>query len=390
MRIAFNAELLSEPRTGTGRYVYNLLSALGRLDPLVEYDILSTHELVERPETPPSMRWKTAPMPKLTTQRAGLEKLYWEQRTFPRAAHQANADLLHVPYFAPPLRTSGIPSLVTILDVIPQRLPVYRASSTKQFYNQLISRSARRATTIIAISNHGKQDIVDTLGIPADRISVTYLAPDPRLRPASTEAQQDLRHRLRLNGPFILNIGGMDIRKNIAGLIEAFAEVYRQLGNPDLRLFIAGNPAKLGSDVIFPDWRPLAEELGVTDKLICASVTEPDLATLYSAADCFVFTSLYEGFGLTPLEAMACGAPVVCSDMTSLPEVVGEAGLLVDPLDIRALSAAILEVLRTPALAQELRRKGLEQATRFTWDRTASETLAVYREVMSSAARNSH
>ncbi|HEX3271078.1 MAG TPA: glycosyltransferase, partial [Ktedonobacterales bacterium] len=101
-------------------------------------------------------------------------------------------------------------------------------------------------------------------------------------------------------------------------------------------------------------------------------------------------TSLYEGFGLTPLEAMACGAPVVCSNATSLPEVVGDAGILVDPLNIPALSAAILEVLRNPALSQDLRRKSLEQAARFTWDRTASETLAVYKEVVSSAARASH
>jgi glycosyltransferase involved in cell wall biosynthesis len=387
MRVAFNAQLLSEPYTGTGRYVYNLLSALGRVDPSIEYDILSAHELPERPETPPSMRWKTAPMPKLATQPAGLEKLYWEQRTFPRAACQASADLLHVPYFAPPLRTFGIPSLVTILDVIPQRLPAYRASSTQQLYSQLVSRSARRAASIIAISNHCKQDIVDTLGIPADRIVVTYLAPDPRLRPASTVAQEDLRRRLGLIGPFILNVGGIDVRKNIAGLIQAFAEVYRQLGNPGLRLFIAGNPAKLGSDGIFPDWRPLAEKLGVTDKLICAPVAEDDLAALYSAADCFAFTSLYEGFGLTPLEAMACGAPVVCSDKTSLPEVVGDAGLLVDPLDTRALSAALLRVLQSAEMRQDLRTHGLAQAAKFTWEQTASDTLAIYKNVVSSAAR---
>jgi glycosyltransferase involved in cell wall biosynthesis len=390
MRIAFNAQLLSEPQTGTGRYIYNLLSALGQLNPSIEYHILSTLELPERPATPPSMNWDTAPMSTLARQRPGLEKLLWEQRTFPRAARQVGADLIHVPYFAPPFRTSGIPTIVTIHDVIPQRLPVYRASATKQAYNSLISRSAHHATLIIAISNHCKQDVIETLGVSADRIVVIYEAADPRLQPASFEAQQELRRRLALPGPFILNVGGIDIRKNIASLIRAFAGMYQQFGNPDLRLFIAGNPAKLGSDVIFPDWRPLAQELGVADKVICASVSEADLPTLYSASDCFAFTSLYEGFGLTPIEAMACGAPVVCSNKTSLPEVVGDAGTLVDPLNIQALGAAILEVLRTPALAQELRRKGLEQAARFTWDRTASETLAVYKEVMSSTARNSH
>jgi glycosyltransferase involved in cell wall biosynthesis len=390
MRVAFNAQLLSEPHTGTGRYVYNLLNALGELDPAVEYRVFSAHELPDRPETPVGMRWETPAMPALASRRQDLEKLFWEQRTFPRAARQADSDLLHIPYFAPPLQSFGIPSVVTILDVISQRLPVYRASSTKQLYSRLVSRSARRATTIIAISDHCKQDIVDLLGIPADRIVVTYLAPDPRLRPASHETQQALRAKLDLGGPFILNVGGMDARKNIMGLIRVFADVYRHFGDPNLRLFIAGNPGKLGADIIFPDWRPLADELGVADKVVCASVAEDDLATLYSASDCFAFTSLYEGFGLTPLEAMACGAPVVCSNATSLPEVVGGAGVLVDPLNTQAFSAAILEVLRTPALAQALRHRGLEQAARFTWHRTASETLAVYKDVISTAARNSH
>jgi glycosyltransferase involved in cell wall biosynthesis len=387
MRIAFNAQLLSEPHTGTGRYVYNLLSALGRVDPSIEYDILSAHELPERPETPSGMRWETAPMPKLATQRADLEKLFWEQRTFPRAARQANVDLLHIPYFAPPLRTFGIPSLVSILDVIPQLFPVYRASSAQQFYSQLVSRSARRATAIIAISNHCKQDIVETLHIPADRIDVTYLAPDPRLHPASAEAQQNLRHRLGLHGPFLLNVGGMDVRKNIAGLIQAFAEVYRQLSNPDLRLFIAGDPTKLGAGALFPDWRPLARDLGIGEHIFCAPVAEDDLATLYSAADCFAFTSLYEGFGLTPLEAMACGAPVVCSNRTSLPEVVGDAGLLVDPTDADALSAAILRVLTSDETAQDLRARGIARAGQFTWERVARQTLAVYEEAFK---RSSH
>jgi glycosyltransferase involved in cell wall biosynthesis len=390
MRIALNAQLLSEPRSGTGRYIYNLLDALGRLDTSSEYCILSTRQLPERPQVPASMRWEVIPPGGLAARSAAMGKLFWEQRAFPRAAHALKADIMHTPYFAPPRRAYGIPSVITIHDVISQRLPEYRASMGQRAYSQFVARAASHAAAVIAVSNHGKQDIADMLGLPPERIYVTYEAPDPRFAPAPYEAQVKLRQRLGLTGPFLLNVGGMDARKNIAGLIQAFAEVYRQLGNPDLRLVIAGNPAKLGSDGIFPDWRPVARDLGIGDHVFCAPVAEDDLATLYSAADCFAFTSLYEGFGLTPLEAMACGAPVVCSNKTSLPEVVGDAGILVDPLDIPSLSAAILEVLRTPALAQELRRKGLEQAARFTWDRTASETLAVYKEVMSSAAGASH
>jgi glycosyltransferase involved in cell wall biosynthesis len=378
MRIAFNAQLLVEPRTGTGRYVYNLLSALGRLDLSTEYHILAAQPLPERPETPPTMSWETISVGGFGAKRPGVEKLIWEQRAFPRAARALKADLMHIPYFAPPLRTFGIPTIVTILDVIPQRLPAYRASASQQAYAQLVAGASRHATAVIAISNHCKQDIIETLHIPADRIFVTYLAPDPRLRPAAPNAQQELRHKFGLKGPFVLNVGGIDVRKNTAGLIEAFAEVYRQLGNPDLRLFIVASPAQIGTSVIFPDWRPLAKRLGVVDQIMCTSLDEADLATIYSAADCFAFTSLYEGFGLTPLEAMACGAPVVCSDKTSLPEVVGDAALLVDPLDTRALSSAMLHVLTSPKTAQELRARGLARAQTFTWERAAAETSAIY------------
>jgi glycosyltransferase involved in cell wall biosynthesis len=187
-----------------------------------------------------------------------------------------------------------------------------------------------------------------------------------------------------LPGPFVLNVGGMDVRKHLAGLVKAFAEVYRQLENPDLRLFIVGAPARLGSAAMFPDWRPLARKLQISDRILCAPVAEADLATLYSAADCFAFTSLYEGFGLPPLEAMACGAPVVCSNKTSLPEVVGDAGLLVDPLDSQALSATILRVLTSPETAQTLRTRGLAQAQAFSWKRTAMETLSVYERVFTA------
>ena len=232
MRIALNAQLLSEPRSGTGRYIYNLLDALGRLDSSSEYRILSTCQLPERPQVPASMRWEVMPPGGLAGRSAAMEKLFWEQRAFPRAAHTLKADIMHIPYFAPPRRTYGIPSIVTIHDVISQRLPEYRASLRLRAYTQFVARAAARAAAVIAVSNHGKQDIAATLGIPPERIYVTYEAPDPRFTPASYEAQLNLRQRLGLRGPFVLNVGGMDARKNIAGLIQAFAEVYRQFGNP--------------------------------------------------------------------------------------------------------------------------------------------------------------
>jgi glycosyltransferase involved in cell wall biosynthesis len=383
MRIAVNAQWLSAPHSGSGRYIYNLLDALGQLDSKNEYIVLSPLPLSARPTRSAKFQWKTEPI-RLARIRPGIEKFLWEQRAFPQAARKFDADLIHTPYFGPPLRTYHLPSVVTILDVIPQRLPAYQDSLSGRAFIRLAERASRQSSTIIAISEHCKSDIVDVLGIPPERIHVTYLAADPRFAPASSEAQLNLRQRLRMTGPFVLNVGGMDARKHIAGLLQAFAEVYRQLGNPDLRLFIAGDPAKLGASALFPDWRPLAAKLGMTDKVICTPVAEEDLAPLYSATDCFAFTSLYEGFGLTPLEAMACGAPVVCSNRTALPEVVGEAGLLIDPLDIQALSAAILRVLTSAETAQDLRARGLARAGQFTWERVARQTLAVYSQSLHS------
>jgi glycosyltransferase involved in cell wall biosynthesis len=384
MRIAFNAQLLSEPRSGTGRYIYNLLDALGRLDHASEYHIYSTHQPSERPPSPANMRWEVKPPSGLAARSAAIEKVLWEQRVFPQTARAISSDVMHIPYFAPPRRSHHVPTIVSILDVITQRLPEYRGSVGLRAYSEFVARAAQRATTIIAISQHGKQDIMETLGIPEERIYVTPLAPDPRLAPAPPDAQQELRHRLGLPGPFVLNVGGMDARKHLAGLVKAFAEVYRQLENPDLRLFIVGTPARLGSAAMFPDWRPLARKLQISDRILCAPVAEADLATLYSAADCFAFTSLYEGFGLTPLEAMACGAPVVCSNKTSLPEVVGNAALLVDPLDISALSAAMFRVLTSPDTAQELRSRGFAQARSFSWKHTAMETRSIYEMVFTA------
>jgi glycosyltransferase involved in cell wall biosynthesis len=383
MRIAVNAQWLSAPHSGSGRYIYNLLDALGQLDSMNEYIVLSPLPLSVRPASSAKFQWKTEPI-RLARLRPGIEKFLWEQRAFPQAARRFDADLIHTPYFGPPLRTHHLPSVVTILDVIPQRLPAYQDSLSGRAFIRLAERASRQSSTIIAISEHCKSDIVDVLGIPPERIHVTYLAPDPRLRPAAREAQQELRQRLGLAGPFVLNVGGMDARKHLAGLLQAFAEVYRQLGTPDLRLFIAGDPTKLGASALFPDWRPLARDLGIGDKVICAPVAEADLATLYSAADCFAFTSLYEGFGLTPLEAMACGAPVVCSNRTSLPEVVGDAGLLVDPTDAAALSAAILRALTSAETAQDLRARGRARAGQFTWEQTARQTLAVYSHALHS------
>jgi glycosyltransferase involved in cell wall biosynthesis len=385
MRVAFNALFLEEPRTGTGRYVFNLLESLGRVDGVTEYSILSPADIDQVPETPSTFQWKTFPVGYLRHAGDNLTKLVWEQRTFPRAARRVEASIMHIPYFAPPLRTLGIPTIVTIHDVIPLRLPAYRGSPAVSAYGQLVARAARYATMIIAVSEHCKRDIMEVLGIPEARIRVIREAPAPAYHPVTDQAQvAQIRQKYGLGERFVLNVGGLDLRKNIVGLVGAFAAVYHEIGDPELRLLVVGDAARLGSSPLFPDWRNLARTFGVAEAIICTPIDEEDLPAVYSATSCFAFSSVYEGFGLPPLEAMACGAPVVCSDLTSLPEIVGSAGILVNPEDPDRLGSAIQRVLTSPQLRHDLSARGLARVKQFTWDRVAVETSRLYAEVSGS------
>ncbi len=382
MRVAFNALYLQEPRTGTGRYVYNLLQSLGRVDGVTEYLVLGPREPVEAPETPSTFKWSTVPVGRLGKGGENVRKVIWEQRTFPLAAKQADASVMHVPHFAPPLRTYRIPTIVTIHDVIGLRLPVYRSSPAAQAYARMVARAARNTTAVITVSEFSKRDIIETLDLPEERIRVIRLAPASQYRRVTDARRlQAVREKYGLGERYVLNVGGLDHRKNIAGLIGAFAAVYHELGERDLQLFIAGDVRRLGSSPLFPDWRPLAATFGITEQVVCLPVAEEDLPAVYSAASCFAFASLYEGFGLTPLEALACGAPVVCSDRTSLPEVVGSAGIVVDPLDPDRFGAAIQRVLTSPQVADDLRARGLVRVKQFSWDQAAVDTSGLYAEV---------
>jgi len=169
-------------------------------------------------------------------------------------------------------------------------------------------------------------------------------------------------------------------------VVRAFAALYQQLGDPLLQLFIAGDPDKQ-SGPLYPDPRPVAAELGITSQIIYRFVEEEDKAAIYSGASLFVFPSLYEGFGLTPLEAMRCGTPVICSNYTSLPEVVGDAAISLDPHDTQAWVQAMMRVLTDGTLQADLRARGLQRAAQFTWHKTAIETLAVYEEVVARSRK---
>lgn len=382
MQIAFNALYLRQPHTGTGRYTSNLLSALGRIDGINDYIILSPNPAPAELVTPSTFTWPPTTIGRPARGNQRVEKVVWEQHVFPQAAKQHGAHIAHVPYFAPPFRSYGIPIIVTVHDVVGLRLPAYRVSTTAHAYARLVQRTVRRAAAVIAVSHYAKQDILELLGVPEERIHVIAEAPAPTYHRVTDPMRlRAVREKYGLGPRFVLNVGGMDLRKNIAALIGAFAAVYHEINERDLQLFIAGDPDRLGSSPLYPDWRPLTATFGIAEQVICMPVSEDDLPVLYSAATCFAFPSLYEGFGLTPLEAMACGAPVVCSNHTALPEVVGSAGLLVDPDDAYQMGEALLRVLTDRDRREDLSARGLAHVKHFNWDKAAAETAALYAEV---------
>jgi glycosyltransferase involved in cell wall biosynthesis len=376
--VGFDGLFLDQTTTGVGMYASNLWRTFQAAEEsfpamqllLPDLDVYRSFD-AENPAkvTPPSFA------------RSGkATKLWWEQRGVMQAARRANADVVHIPHFAAPLlRNRRL--VVTIHDVIPYVFPAYRSSASMRLYLRLVSRAARNADAILTDSECSKQDIVRFLGIDRERISVVPLAVDEQYRPVhDNEAEHELRERYGLPGPVIFNVGGLDVRKNVEALIRAFALSLPDL-DADTRLVIAGS-AHTGNQTLYPPLEPLIDELNVREHVVLTGrISEADKLRLYNLADLYVFTSFYEGFGLSPLEAMACGTPVICSNRSSLPEVVGDAGILVDPTPEK-VSSAISTAMNDAYLRRRLSAQGLEQAGRFSWKRTARMTSEVYQQVL--------
>ncbi len=384
MKIAINALFFQHPATGSGQYMTHLLHALAEIDQHNDYVLLGPRPLAASVST--TFPYHVQPVPAFARKTENIEKIVWEQFTAPLAAHQAGVDLLHIPYFAPPLlpRTATV---VTIHDIIQWRVPGYLPNRKIKAYMQLVARAIQHTTSIITVSEHAKQDIVAALKLPPERIHVIYEAAGDEYQPVTDPATlATTRARYGLGERYIFYLGGMERRKNLLQLVRAFAQLVAQLDDPNLQLFISGNPNKFNGS-FFPDPRPLAAELGITERIVYRFVEEEDKPSIYSGASLFVFPSLYEGFGLPPLEAMSCGAPVVCSNRTSLPEVVGEAALSVDPDNTHELAEAMQRILTDNTLRADLQARSLQRAGQFNWRKTAAETLAVYEEVLASRKR---
>lgn len=370
MRVALNGLFLAYPATGTGQYLRELVTAMTALSPQDEFVFLSPQLDYSAP----------APVHVCSTRftRENFAKLEFEQLTFPRSS-KLNFDLVHVPHFGSP-RFPSRPTVVTIHDLIPLRLPAYGSSMRMRLYNRLASSGARRARAILADSHATARDIETHLRIPPEKIRVVHLAAHARFQPPPHQEIQRVRAKYNLPQRFVLYLGGFDVRKNVARAIEAFAAANPAPG--DCKLVLAGKPPAEDS-AFFPDPRVPIAKLGINEHVqFTGFVDEADKPGLYAAARVFLYPSQYEGFGLPPLEAMASGTPVIVANTASLPEVVGNAGILLPPNDAPAWRDAVYRLVTVDAYYNDLRARGLEQAKQFSWERAARETLAVYRSVV--------
>ena len=368
MRIAIDAHSVGTGLGGNETYATNLIEALAQIDEVNQYTLYVTRrEAVDRF----SSRWPNfsvcSTLPHTPFIRIPLT-LSAELRRNP-------VDVLHVQFTSPPF--SPCPVVVSIHDLSFEHLPqTFKWRSRKQL-RITVRRSARDAAQVIALSEYGRQDIIDNYHLDPAKVTAIPLAAAAGFGPANAEELQRVRQTYGIEGDYILTVGAIQPRKNLSRLVAAYSRLRR--GKPEgklPKLVLVGKCAWLYEETLHA-----IKELELSDSVILTGyVPEADLPALYSGATCFVYPSYFEGFGLPPLEAMRCGAPVIVGDRTSLPEVVGAAGLLVDPFDVDALAAAIEKVINDSDLRIELSVKGLERAKLFDWRETARQTLAIYHK----------
>ncbi|NOZ27940.1 MAG: glycosyltransferase family 4 protein [Chloroflexi bacterium] len=368
MRFAIDARLVYYTKAGIGQYTIRLIRALAALNQEDQFFILQSRKHLKPIIKQPNFR------------RIGLwtpSHNRFEQFALPIELLRIEADVLHSPDFIPPLYCRRFRSVITIHDLHFLIYPQFLTEESARYYGQ-IDRAVQHAHHIIVPSMATKQDTINLLGVPESKITVISEAANPLFRPmdrkrALARAQERFPG---LPSEFILFVGTLEPRKNLPTLLRAYQHL-REAYKLDADLVFAGRRGWLVDDLFRQ-----VDEMGLQDHChFLGRVTDDDLLHLLNAARCLTLPAHYEGFGLPPLEAMACGTPVVVSNVASLPEVVGDAGLLVDPNNWEELAVALWRVLTDEQLANELRHRGLQRAALFSWERAAQETLAVYRQV---------
>ncbi|MDQ2686387.1 MAG: glycosyltransferase family 4 protein [Armatimonadota bacterium] len=376
MRIGIDARTLSGRYTGDRTYWRGLIGGLATVDTANEY-VLYTRLPIdgEPPETGPNFRWRALPRP-------GNDAL-WMLRGWPRALAEDGIDVAHTQYNIP-LLGAPCPVITTVHDITFALFPELFAARDRRILNALVPHSLRRAAHVIADSDCTRRDILRRYKtrVTPEKVTTILLATDKRFQvpphgQESAWAAVNTQYGLS-DQPYVLSVGVLQPRKNLGVLLDAFALVKLGPVAPPHKLLIVGKRGWLGQEL---DRQIATLPSKVTADIVWAGyVPDDDLPTLYGGADALCYPSRYEGFGLPPLEAMACGCPVLCSRTSSLPEVVGDAGVLLPPDDSTAWAHALEKLLTQPGVLARWRERGPVRAARFSWAETARQTLKIYEE----------
>lgn len=360
MKIAIDLSITKINQAGTAVYAANLIEALQRVDHRNQYQIFAVNQ--------------TRTMGQRKTLGSRTKVIYhdmiWHHAILPWKAQRAGADLLFMPANTTPLFTP-CPTVVAIHDIMPVARPQQFTFWFRNYARIFMPLSARRSALILTCSAHSKQDIVERFNVPPEKVAVTHLAANSKFHPVSPEAIATIKQKHGLD-QFILVVGTLEPRKNIVRLIQAYAEV-RKAGIT-IPLVHVGSRGWL-YDEVFSE----VERLGLEGSVrFLGRASLDDLVNFYNAATVFVYPSLYEGFGIPVLEAMSCGCPTITSNLSSLPEVIGDAGIMIDPYNVDQLASEIRHVLEDRALAEDMRLRGLARSKFFTWEHCAQDTMAAF------------
>lgn len=365
-QIAIDMHTVGQRQTGNETYIRNLAEQFSTME--LPWDFHFYHTLPR--EKIDASRWAGR-----VCRLHPHQPMFRIPFSFPLALWRDKIDLAHFQYVAPPF--CPCPTVVTVHDISYEYFPEYFHPLQRMRMRTLIPRSARSAAQVITISEFSRKTISERYDIAESRITVTPLGASEAFRRLDETQAYETTKRFGISRPFILGVGNLQPRKNLERLIRAFSRLVRKNGR-DLDLVLVGQPA-------WQEHRIQAEvqRLGIDQHVrFTGYVSEEELVALYNRATVFAYPSIFEGFGLPVIEAMACGAPVLTSNVSSLPEVAGEAAVQVDPLDEDAIRSGLQDMIESPSLLADLREAGRTQAARFSWRSTAESTMRVFEKVL--------
>lgn len=375
MRIAIDYTAAIRQSAGVGNYVRRLVDAMLAQDSINQYNLLTSGRPTrERPfPTAANARGRSIHIPDR------FLNIIWYRWRLPLYAtyFSGQVDIYHGPDFALPPIGRKLRKVVTVHDLAFLEHPEYAVPALAAYLKKIVPEAVAAADLVCTVSEEVSQMLEKHFQTPRHKLAIVPNGVGPAFRRITDPLLlQATRHKYGLKYPLVLGVGTLEPRKNHIGLIKAFAKAHKQKNGPAM-LALAG-----GKGWLYDETYQLVEQLKLQNEVrFLGRVSDYDLITLYSIADAFAFPSFFEGFGVPPLEALACGAPVITSNTSSLPEVVGDAALLVDPHDVGELARAITRLIHDKALQEDLRQKGYRRAQQFTWAASASKMLTLYERL---------